>query len=205
MDNNDKKNGDYAQVVNSSIYTGSNVQMPVVGVKVNGQFDTFALVDTASSSSFCSNCLVNALGVQGSKVQYKLKTLNQSKNNDSQELTLTAHPVDGEKPYTCLMCMYTEDQIKQLWEVENEDASGMEVAMSQEDKTVLTIWDRDIRFVSGLYELPIPWKHTRPHMSKNMNMASSHHRNLEARLNKDQDMKETYSEIIKQAFRKWVC
>jgi len=50
-----------------------------------------------------------------------------------------------------------EDEVKQLWEIEG-DAYTTEQAMSQDDRKVLDVWARDMKFVNGHFQLPIPWK-----------------------------------------------
>ena len=49
------------RVVNASVSTPSNVHMPFVAVRVNAGYETCALLDTASSNTFCSQTLVDAL------------------------------------------------------------------------------------------------------------------------------------------------
>lgn len=69
--------GNTRRVVNASAHTGAQVHMPIVRVNVYG-YDVCALLDTASSNSFCSRSLVDRLGIQGRTAKYQLSTLSQS-------------------------------------------------------------------------------------------------------------------------------
>ena len=55
--------------------------MPVVEVRVNDQCNTYALLDTASTSSFCSQKLVDKLKFEGTSVNFQLNTLSQSQSD----------------------------------------------------------------------------------------------------------------------------
>ena len=78
----------------------SNVYMPTVPVVINGIFHTYALLDTGSSSTFCSKRLLNQLKLQGTKISYKLRTLNDSKNSCSDVVEFQMSSEDGTK------CLY---------------------------------------------------------------------------------------------------
>ena len=78
----------------------SNVYMPTVPVVINGIFHTYALLDTGSSSTFCSKRLINQLKLQGTKISYKLRTLNDSKNSCSDVVEFQMSSEDGTK------CLY---------------------------------------------------------------------------------------------------
>ena len=56
--------------------TNSDVYMPVASVKVNGCYDTTALLDSAYTHTFCSQELVNCLGLTGKLTNYTLNTLS---------------------------------------------------------------------------------------------------------------------------------
>lgn len=62
----------------TSTCTNSNscVHVPTVAVCVNDQLDALALLDTASTSSFCTRKLASALGLQGNTVSYSLDTMS---------------------------------------------------------------------------------------------------------------------------------
>ena len=53
------------------------VCLPVVSVKVNNKADVLALLDTASTSTFCTRDLIENLKVKGSVVKYVLSTLSE--------------------------------------------------------------------------------------------------------------------------------
>ena len=69
----------------SSVHSNdnSNVYMPTVPVVIDGIFHTSALLDTGSSTTFCTKRLVEELKLQGVKMSYKLQTLHGSKDSCS--------------------------------------------------------------------------------------------------------------------------
>ena len=69
----------------SSVHSNdnSNVYMPTVPVVIDGIFHTSALLDTGSSTTFCTKRLVEELKLQGVKMSYKLQTLHGSKDRCS--------------------------------------------------------------------------------------------------------------------------
>ena len=76
--NDNVRSNQSVNVTNASTDIGSDVFMPIVPVTVNRKCDTYALLDSASSSSFCSKSLVDTLGVKGKSTQYSLSTLSQA-------------------------------------------------------------------------------------------------------------------------------
>jgi len=57
---------------------GTGVCIPIVPVVVNDQFNTYALLDTGSNTTFCTRAMVKSLAVQGYNMTYKLSTLGTS-------------------------------------------------------------------------------------------------------------------------------
>ena len=78
----------------------SDVYMPTVPVVINGTFPTFALLDTGSSTTFCSRRLINQLKLQGANISFKLRTLNGSKNSCSEVVEFQMSSKDG------IQCLY---------------------------------------------------------------------------------------------------
>ena len=73
------------------------VVVQTVKVKVNMKCDSLALLDSASNTTFCTESLVNELGVKGSIVNYKLNTLNTvSESKQSMVVDLKVRSYDGE-------------------------------------------------------------------------------------------------------------
>jgi len=64
------------KLVNANFGDSSDVHVPTVPVIVNGIYSTSALLDTASTSSFCSRKLVDYLQLQGSAVDVSINTLS---------------------------------------------------------------------------------------------------------------------------------
>jgi hypothetical protein len=85
------------KVVNNSITkVGTDVYVPVVSVKVNHKCDALALLDTASTSTFCTRKLVDELNIKGSSVTYVLSTLNcAEKSKCSQVVNICLMSQDG--------------------------------------------------------------------------------------------------------------
>lgn len=83
---------------NVGIDTCSNVHMPVVAVKVNNCHDTCALLDTASTNTFCTQGLVDALNIPGNEITYLLNTLGKVGDEvQSKVVSLTVSSPDGEE------------------------------------------------------------------------------------------------------------
>ena len=61
--------------------TGKHVLLPLVNVTINETYSTYALLDTASTGSFCTNNLVKSLGISGKKVTLNMNTLSLSHVN----------------------------------------------------------------------------------------------------------------------------
>ena len=73
----------------------SNVYMPTLPVTINGTFRTFALLDTGSSTTFCTRRLMDKLKLQGTKLSYQLQTLHGSMDNCSEVVHFEMSSEDG--------------------------------------------------------------------------------------------------------------
>ena len=73
----------------------SNVSIPTVPVIINRTFQTSALLDTGSSTSFCTRRLMNILKLQGANISYQLKTLHGTNNHCSEAINLHVSSRDG--------------------------------------------------------------------------------------------------------------
>ena len=67
---------------------GPATALPIVPVKVRAQgspfcIETYALLDTGSNSTFCSNMLLDRLGVKGKHLKLKLTTMGSAEEVDS--------------------------------------------------------------------------------------------------------------------------
>ena len=76
-------------------FSESNVYMSTVPVSINGTFQTFALLDTESSTSFCSRRLVNELKLHGATTSYQLRTLHGSNNSCSEVVSFHVSSRNG--------------------------------------------------------------------------------------------------------------
>ena len=78
------------------------------------------------------------------------------------------------------MSCQTIDDVSKLWRIENE---GLECSSwSQEDKSVIKLWDQEHRMVDGHYELPIPWRNMLEPLPNNFPVAKSRLDSLHKRL-----------------------
>ena len=89
----------------SSVRLNDNpdVYMPTVPVVIDGTFHTCALLDTGSSTTFCSKRLVDELKLQGAKMSYKLQTLHGSKDRFSEAVDFQVSSKDGTE------CLYLKN------------------------------------------------------------------------------------------------
>ena len=67
---------------------GPATALPIVPIKVRAQgspfcIETYALLDTGSNSTFCSNMLLDRLGVKGKHLKLKLTTMGTAEEVDS--------------------------------------------------------------------------------------------------------------------------
>ena len=76
-----------------------------------------------------------------------------------------------------------DDKIRKLWEIEREQVYSGQASYSQEDKSVIELWDKSVNIVDGHYELPIPWK-PEVHIPNNISVAMSRLRSLRVSLEK---------------------
>ena len=227
-----------------------DVCLPIVPVKVNDKCVVFALLDSGSTNTFCSQNLVDQLKIKGTVVNYTLNTLGQSNDRKSTEVvSLNLSSRDGHEkrrvhsvfvidkiPFSNVSFdakMYShikdlplprnvqvvdiligqdhadlllpldvrkgnkgdpfatrtvlgwslngpvlssdrvnkhivsnfvnakhdiEDQVRDLWKIENESHCGDVTAWSKNDEKVIDLWNSEIKVENDHYTLPIPWK-----------------------------------------------
>ena len=51
-----------------------------------------------------------------------------------------------------------EENVQNLWKIENDGLDDSDVSWSQEDRQVIELWDEECKVADGHYEIPIPWK-----------------------------------------------
>ena len=71
---------------NSGNVKSSSVVMTIVPIIVNGTYETYALLDTGSNSSFCTNRLMSNLDVNSKIIDYELNTLHGANSTRSQSV-----------------------------------------------------------------------------------------------------------------------
>ena len=77
----DRPNGSNINSVFLNVHCNVSMLMPVT---VNGVYDTYALLDTGSSHSFCSDTLKKELKLNGPMMRYDLSTLDRTPQTESQ-------------------------------------------------------------------------------------------------------------------------
>ena len=80
---------------NVAIDAHIDVHMPIVAVSVKRCYDTCALLDPASSSSVCTQTVVDMLDLQGQDVDYVLNTLGASGEMKFKVVSLELSSPDG--------------------------------------------------------------------------------------------------------------
>ena len=76
-----------------------------------------------------------------------------------------------------------EEKVDKLWRIDHEDLACTDKAPSFEDDQVIKLWNENVNFVNGHYQMPIPWKQgvTVP---DNKKLAQSRLRSLKCSLEK---------------------
>ena len=62
----------------------NSMLLPIVPVTINGEFETYALLDTGSTNSFCSRHLATKLNLSGPRTKFNLNTLNTTMQHESE-------------------------------------------------------------------------------------------------------------------------
>ena len=79
---------------NSVNVKSSSVLMPIFHIIVDGSYKTYALLDTGSNSSFCTNGLESILDVHGKMIDYEFNTLHGVNSTRSQSVKLNVMSQD---------------------------------------------------------------------------------------------------------------
>ena len=90
---------------------GSRVALPIVAVRVrskeNKMVETYALLDSGSTNAFCSDYLIQQLGIHGKKSNLLLTTL-ESENKDTDTMLVSLEVTDmDDRNMIELPCVYT--------------------------------------------------------------------------------------------------
>ena len=84
------------RVVNASVRSNNNVCMPLVQVLVNGQYETYALLDTASTTTFCTKTLTDRLNLIGETVSLELNTLGKREVKQVESVCMSVRGMHGQ-------------------------------------------------------------------------------------------------------------
>ena len=74
----------------------SSVYLPIVPVVIEGKCETYALLDSGSTSSFSTQRLATCLNVQGRAIHFKMNTLANCSNLDSKLVSVSLKSLTGE-------------------------------------------------------------------------------------------------------------
>ena len=94
---NANDSGTNVRLVNANASVSSNVHMPIVPVRVNDVHEVCALLDSASSNTFCSQELLDMLGVESNPVTYSLSTLSSDEDVQSRSVNLRLSSLDAKE------------------------------------------------------------------------------------------------------------
>jgi len=93
----------------ANYYNNVNVSMPVVPIVANDTYVTHALLDTGSSSSFCTRRLVDKLQLKGSEISYRLRTLHGTADRHTETVDLKLSSEDGSESLLMKDVLVTEE------------------------------------------------------------------------------------------------
>ena len=92
----DKDSTNKGRAVNvHNVNVDGEVFMPIVRVVVNDCSTGSALLDTASSNTFCSRSLVDKVALRSERVRYSLSTLTKCEERESDIVSFTVSSLDG--------------------------------------------------------------------------------------------------------------
>ena len=94
-------------------------------------------------------------------------------------------------------CVGVDRNVNEFWDL--EDCNENSNVSSFEDRKVLKLWDENVKFEDGKYELPIPWKDGSPALPNNRFVAEKRLNLLRKRLDRE-NLVSKYSENIYKMF-----
>ena len=80
----------------NSFTTSKAAYMPIIQVIINGSDMVYALLDSGSSNSFCSQRLVKRLGIQGQPLNLTVNTLCDTTHKETESINLSVSSLDGQ-------------------------------------------------------------------------------------------------------------
>ena len=95
-----------------------------------------------------------------------------------------------------------DDQLQKFWEIEGSEMLQIKKGMSINDKRVLDLWDRNVVFQDGHFQLPIPFKEGIPRLPDNRWTAAQRLNSLGKRLKKDDTLHAKYQQGIEDLLMK---
>ena len=75
--------------------TCSSVYLPIVPLRINGQCEVYALLDTGSTNTFVTQRLATQLHLKGKEVSYSMSTLGHSSEVSSKTVSINVTSVDA--------------------------------------------------------------------------------------------------------------
>ena len=95
-----------------------------------------------------------------------------------------------------------EDQVQKFWQIEGSEILQTQKGMSINDKKVIDLWEKNVQFQDGHYQLPIPYKEGSPSLPDNRWTAEQRLQSLGRRLRKDETLHIKYQQGIEELLRK---
>ena len=83
-------------IVNATVNKSVDLYMPVVRVLVNGSYTAYALLDTASTTSFCTKYIADKLGLKGVTTDFQLSTLTGNSTNVTNMVSVNLSTISGD-------------------------------------------------------------------------------------------------------------
>ena len=96
-------------VANCGTFVNRSTFMPIVQVTVNGREAIYALLDTASSNTFCTSRLINQLGIKGKSETLNLSTMSNTSVKTTEMVQFDVASEDGDQ--IKMSGVYVVDQI----------------------------------------------------------------------------------------------
>lgn len=91
--------------------------------------------------------------------------------------------------------------LRKFWEIE-EVSTEKQPLYSESEQAALNQSEQSLRIVDDRYEIGIPWKESKDKLENNYEMARKRLENTEKRLNKNPEIRETYSKTINMYLEK---
>ncbi|XP_038071202.1 uncharacterized protein LOC119740069 [Patiria miniata] len=179
------ESGETMQMNGVCVVDSIPVKSTPVDVSLYAHFDGVGLIPAYDHDNMLVDLLI---GQDNAEALVPLEVRRGRSGQPFAVRTLFGWCVNGQSPVSrvsrkvvsnFVSCLPAED-VSKLWKIENE---GLECSSwSQEDKSVIKLWDQEHRKIDGHYELPIPWRDRAESLPNNFVVAKSRLDSLDKRL-----------------------